>query len=380
MADQQRKPASGAGGRRLTRRELLEIAPGVGLGVAAAGLLAGCQPAPAATPSTGGAPAQAPAGQAPAQRRMRDVTFLLDVTPYGKHAFYYAGQDHGEFGRAGFNVKFASAQGSGDCVRKVAAKAADFGLADTGATILARAEGAAAKITFMTHYKNLMSVLSPKKNGIAKPADLEGKTIATTAGDASLVMLPAFAKINNFDAGKVQTLVTDFPSKLPAVQAGRAQGSFDYYTSWPTWEAAGRRQNEEMTALLYADYGLDMYNNGIVVTDDALRGDPSMVKEFLQALAEAIAWCVQDPDAANAITLKYNPALDRDIARRELQVAIDFLMVDEVRRNGIGTMSEDKMRTTYQLVITNYTDMKREVSFDEFWTTEFAPRGVLPKT
>lgn len=311
---------------------------------------------------------------------MRDVTFLLDVTPYGKHAFYYAGQDHGEFGRAGFNVKFASAQGSGDCVRKVAAKAADFGLADTGATILARAEGAAAKITFMTHYKNLMSVLSPKKNGIAKPADLEGKTIATTAGDASLVMLPAFAKINNFDAGKVQTLVTDFPSKLPAVQAGRAQGSFDYYTSWPTWEAAGRRQNEEMTALLYADYGLDMYNNGIVVTDDALRGDPSMVKEFLQALAEAIAWCVQDPDAANAITLKYNPALDRDIARRELQVAIDFLMVDEVRRNGIGTMSEDKMRTTYQLVITNYTDMKREVSFDEFWTTEFAPRGVLPKT
>ena len=375
MADQQPGRSRPAGGRRLTRRELLEMAPGVGLGVAATGLLAGCSPTPAAKPSTGGAPA----GQAPAQRSMRDVTFLLDVTPYGKHAFYYAGQDHGEFGRAGFNVKFASAQGSGDCVRKVAAKAADFGLADTGATILARAEGALAKITFMTHYKNLMSVLSPKKNGIAKPADLEGKTIATTAGDASLVMLPALAKINNFDASKVQTLVTDFPSKLPAVQAGRAAGSFDYYTSWPTWEAAGKRQNEEMTALLYADYGLDMYNNGIVMTDDTLRGDPSMVKEFLQALAEAIAWCVQDPDAANAITLKYNPALDRDIARRELQVAIDFLMVDEVRRNGIGTMSEDKMRQTYQLVTANY-ELKREVAFDEFWTTEFAPRGVLPKT
>ena len=166
---------------------------------------------------------------------------------------------------------------------------------------------------------------------------------------------------------------------LPAVQAGRANGSFDYYTSWPTWEAAGKKQNEEMTALLYADYGIDLYNNGVVIHDDTLRNDPSMVKEFLQAFAEAIAWCVQDPDAANAITLKYNPALDRDIARRELQVAIDFLMVDEVRRNGIGTMSEDKMRQTYQLVTANY-ELKRPVEFAEFWTTEFGPRGVLPKS
>jgi NitT/TauT family transport system substrate-binding protein len=379
MAEQASQASKPTGGRRLTRRELLEMAPGLGVGVAAAGLLAGCSTAPAAKPSAGSAPAQAPAGQAPAQRRMRDVTFLLDVTPYGKHALFYAGQDHGEFARAGFTVKFVSAQGSGDSVRKVAAKAADFGFADTGATILARAEGAQAKMTFMVHYKNLMSVLAPKKNGIARPADLEGKTIATTAGDASLVMLPAFAKLNNFDASKVQTLVTDFPSKLPAVQAGRAHGSFDYYTSWPTWEAAGKKQNEEMAALLYADYGIDLYNNGVVIPDDTLRSDPNMVKEFLQALAEAMAWCVQDPDAANAITLKYNPALDRDIARRELQVAIDFLLVDEVRRNGIGTMSEDKMRQTYQLVSANY-ELKREVAFDEFWTTEFAPRGVLPKT
>jgi NitT/TauT family transport system substrate-binding protein len=300
------------------------------------------------------------------------------VTPYGKHAFYYAGQDHGEFARAGFNVKFASAQGSGDCVRKVGAKAAEFGLADTGAVIVARAEGAMVQQTLMTHYKNLMSVLSPKKNGIARPQDLEGKTIATTAGDASLVLLPAFARINNFDASKVNTLVTDFPSKLPAVQAGRADGSFDYYTSWPTWLATGRRVNEEMSYLLYADWGLDIYNNGIVVADETLRSDPAMVKEFLQAMTEAIAWCVQDPDAANALTLKYNPALDKDVARQELQVAIDHLMVDEVRRNGIGLMTEAKMRQTHQLVSDNF-ELKRPVEFAEFWTNDFAPKGVIPK-
>src|SRR5687768_4701212 len=159
---------------RVSRRTFLGMTSGVG--VAAAGLLGACSSGGGAAPAK---PGGAPAAQAPAQRRTREVTFLLDVTPYGKHAFYYAGQDHGEFARAGFNVKFASAQGSGDCVRKVGAKAAEFGLADTGAVIVARAEGAMIQQTLMTHYKNLMSVLSPKKNGIARPQDLEGKTIAT---------------------------------------------------------------------------------------------------------------------------------------------------------------------------------------------------------
>jgi NitT/TauT family transport system substrate-binding protein len=372
MADAPERQPATPETQRLSRRAFLHLAQGVGLGVASAGLLAAC--APAAAPAPGGQAQPA----APAQRRMRDITFLLDVTPYGKHALYYAGADHGEFARAGFNVKFASAQGSGDNVRKIGAKAADFGLADTSAVIVARAEGAMIKQTFMTHYKNLMSVFSLKKHGINQPKDLEGKTIATTAGDASLVMLPAFARINNFDHTKVSTLITDFPSKLPAVLAGRAHASFDFYTSWPTWVRAGQRQNEEVSALRYADWGLDIYNNGIVVHDDLLRNEPNMVKEFLHALAEAIAWAVENPDAANAITLKYNPALDRDTAREELQVHIDHLMVDEVRRNGIGLMSEDKMRRTHQLV-SEYYDLKRPVEFEEFWTNEFVPRGIIPK-
>lgn len=368
--------------RLVNRRAFLRFAAGV----TSASLLAAC--APQAAPSPTVAPAKpaetkaeakpAEAKQAaPAQKKTRDIQFLLDVTPYGKHAFYYAPQEHGEWPRAGFNVKFASAQGSGDCVRKIGAKAADFGLADTGATIIARAEDAKVKQTFMTHYKNLMCVLSLKKSGISKPKDLEGKKIASVAGDASLTLLPAFAKINNIDKDKIEIVIMDFPSKVPNVMQGKVHGAYEFYTSWPTYVAQAKKINEEAAALLYADFGLDIYNNGIVAHDDTLK-DAAMVKEFYAAMAEGIKWAVENPDAANEFTLKYNPALDKAIARQELQVAIDHLMVDEVKKNGIGTMSTDKMQKTWQLVSENFP-LKRKVEFEEFWTNEFVPKGVIPR-
>ncbi|MBI4492145.1 MAG: ABC transporter substrate-binding protein [Chloroflexi bacterium] len=372
--------------RRLNRRTFLRVAVGAGLGVTSASLLAACAPAAApspaapAKPEPGTKPAAttAPAQQAPAQKQLRELQFLLDVTPYGKHALYYAPQEHGEFRKAGINMKFASAQGSADTARKIGARAADFGLADTGALIIARAEGAMIKQTFMTHYRNLMSIMSLKKYGIAKPKDLEGKTIAAVAGDAGRNLLPAFAKINNFDQNKMNIITTDFPSKLPAVLAGRAQGSYEFYTSWPTYVRGARKQNEEATVLLYAEWGLDMYNNGIVVHEDLLKNETSMVKEVLQALGEGIVWAAQNPDEANTMTLKYNPALDKETSREELQIALDFLLVDEVKKNGVGTMSKDKMQQTLDLVQDNF-ELKRKVALDEIWTAEFAPKGLVPR-
>ena len=44
--------------------------------------------------------------------------------------------------------------------------------------------------------------------------------------------------------------------------------------------------------------------------------------------------------AANDIMLKYAPQLTKETARAQLQIAIDHLMVDEVRRNGAGPMSQ----------------------------------------
>ncbi len=310
---------------------------------------------------------------------MRDVMLLLDVKPYGKHALYYAGMDHGDYKKAGFNVRFEGAQGSLDAATKVGAKVADFGLADTSALIVARSDGAMIKELFMTHYKSLVTVISFKKAGIKEPKDLVGKTIAGTVGDTGRVLAPALAKINNFDASKITYLTIEHPQKPATLAADKADAAFDYYTSMPSYEAAGKQVNQEPTALLYADWGLDIYNNGIIAHDDTLKSDPQMVKDFLGALGNGIVWAVENPDAATDIMLKYNPALSKDVAREQLQIHIDFMMVPEVKQHGIGPMETEKMQKTLDITQANF-DLKRKVSLDEIWSNNYTPKGLLPKT
>lgn len=334
--------------------------------------------APVATTTSAGAAAPTTAAAAPAQGKTRDLVFLLDIAPYGKHALFFAGLDHGDFAKAGFNVRFEAAQGSADAAQKIGAKAADLGFADTGSSILARAQGAAIKETFMVHYKNLMAIIALKSKGLNVPKDLEGKTIAATGGDAPRALLPGWAKINNFDASKVNLLTVEQPAKPATLVAGQADGAMDFYTAWPAYVSAAKQKNEEMSSILYADYGLDIYNNGVIAHEDTLKSDPTMVKTFLDALGRAMVWTVENPDDATTIFLKYNPALTKETARAQLQVAIDFLMVDEVKQHGIGPMSADKMQKTVGAISDNYK-LNRPVTADEIYTNDFAPTGLIPK-
>lgn len=386
------RPLLASGKRRFNRRALLRATIGVALGVTTASLVAACTPPAAPAPTAALAkPTAAPAAQptaavaskpaataAPTVGKARDLTFLLDITPYGKHALFYAGVEHGEFAKHGFNVKFEAAKGSGDSAAKIGAKTADLGFADTGSSILAIGQGAKIKEIFMVHYKNLMSIIALKKSGINAPKDLEGKIIAATSGDAPRVLLPVLAKINNFDASKVNLLTVDQPAKAATILAGRSQGAMDFYTAWPAYVSAAKQLNEEMAALLYADHGLDIYNNGVIAHEDVLKNDASMVKEFLQALGEAMVWTVENPDDATRISLKYNPALEFETARAQLQVAIDFLMVPEVKQHGIGPMEQAKMQKTLDVMSENF-QLGRKIELEEVWSNDFAPKGLIPK-
>ncbi len=351
---------SGSGGRPIDRRSFLKYA---GAGLAASGLLAGCG-------VTGGGGS----GQ-----NLRKVTFLFDVTPYGKHGLFYPGLDKGFWRENGLDVTIQSAQGSGDNVTKIGAKAADFGFADTGAVILGRAKGARVKETAMVHYKNLMCVIALKKFGINTPKDLEGHTFASTAADAGRILLPAWGKIAGFDDTKVNIITVDQAAKPGSMVAGQTQGALDYYTAYPAYVSTAKQQNEDVNAILYADYGMDLYNNGIIVHEDTLQSNPDLVRGFLNGLVQSIIYAVEHPDEATDITLKYNPGLTKDTARAQLQIAIDDLMVDEVKRNGVGPMSADKMRFTLDTISGAYP-LERQVTLDEIYTNDFVPKGQIPKT
>lgn len=307
------------------------------------------------------------------------ATLVLDVAPYGKHSPFYVAMDKGLWKKRGLNISIQSAKGSSDAVTKVGAGAGEFGFADTSAVIQGRANsGIEAKLVCMFHYRNLMSLQSLASTGIREPKDLEGKTIVTTAGDGGLVLLPALAKINGFDRKRVRITYAEHPSLARAVAGKKADGDIDYLTGYPSLEAAADKAREATAYFLYADYGLDVYNNGIFVTDKYLASSPDQVRAFTAGLVEAVLFTVAHPDGAVRIFQESVPGLSADIVKAQQQIAIDHLHVPEVEKNGFGPMSEKKMQYTLRLA-NKYFEVKKNITdVNDIYTNKYVPQGKVP--
>jgi NitT/TauT family transport system substrate-binding protein len=354
-----------------TRRSFLRKTGMLGMGVALGGVLSAC-----------GRDEESPGGGGSGERQedLKKVIAVVDTTPYGKHAPWFVALERGYWPDRGLDVQIQPGEGSADAVSKTASKVADIGFADTGTLIVARGNsGVKVKTTAMYHYKNLQCCLYNQQNPISEPNELPGKELAGAPGDASFVLLEALAKINGFDASEVKKIPTDTVNHVTSVVTGAADGALTYNTFFPGLEEA---LGDDAGSWLYADWGIDIYNNGIIVHEDTLESDPDMVTSFNEGWVEAVKWTVENPDEASEIFVSSQPAgeaISPDIARAQLQIALDHLLVPEVTEQGIGPMhDDDKMQRTLDL-ISEYFDLKEPVQLDDVYTNEFVPDGIVPQ-
>ena len=352
------------GNLNLDRRGFVSLVGSLGVGAFAASALSACG---SDSTATGGA-------------KTRKYTTVLDVAPYGKHAPWYVALEKGYWKKRGLNIQIQSAQGSGDAVTKLAAGAGEFVFADTSALILAVGnKNLKAKLVSMYHYKNLMSAEYLESSGIKEPKDLMGTTQYVIPGEGSFLLLPALAQKNGFDASKVKTVTGTFPGTVPAVAGGKADGTLTYATVFPALEAAAKKSGDKSGMFLYADYGIDVYNNGIMVTDKFLADHPEDVKAYCDGFAEAVVYSVKNPEKAAEIFVKHVPGLDAGLAQAQLEVAIDHLMVPEVEEHGFGPMDPDKMTITLDLV-NQYFDLKTPVTdINSIFSNAYVTKGQVPK-
>lgn len=317
-------------------------------------------------------PAFAPAAQTPEK-----VKFLLDFVPYGKHAMFYASLDKGFWREAGFDVTILKGEGSATTIANYAAGAVDFAFADSASLIIARGKGAKVKVAAMIHDKSLYGMGTLEGSGIKGPRDLEGKRIGGSVGDASRVIFPAFAKINNIDAGKVQWVTMTPAARIASLLAGQVDAVVAFATEGPTFSAKAREGGRQWREILYADHGFDTYSSGLLVREDLLASQPDRAKRWIEATMRGVAWSVENPDEALAIFLKHNPAVDRDQARAHFRIAVRHLMTDTAKREGIGYMDAAKMKRTVD-TITQYFPDAKGVTPDDLYTNRLLPK-LLPK-
>jgi len=286
-----------------------------------------------------------------------EMPFALDWQFEGPAAPYFMANEKGHFEAEGLIVEITPGQGSLDAIPKVATGAFPVGFADMASLIKFLDQNPDAPVTavMMFYDKPAFSIVGRKSLGIEEPKDLEDRVLGAPPPDGAWAQFPVFASENDIDVSKVKVEPVGFPTREPMLAEGQVAAVTGFsFTSFLNTIRLGVPE-EDMTVLLMADYGLDLYGNAIIVNTDFARENPEKVTGFLRAIAKGLQDTINDPEAGIAAMVSRNPAMDKDLELRRLELALrDNIVTDWVRENGVGGIDDARFANSLEQLAVTY--------------------------
>lgn len=290
-------------------------------------------------------------GGSAAAQGMTKLRFAADWAFQGPQAPFLMPHENGCYAKAGLDVVTDRGFGSGDTITKVASGAYDIGFADINAMMEYNARQPDSKLTavFMIYDGASLSIISRKGNGIAKPADLVGKTIAAPPGDASRRLFPVLAKANNFDPASIKWMNVS-PELRESMLARKSADAISgaSFTGYMGVRAAGVPK-EEVVMLRFPEYGASLYGSALVVKPAFAAASAAAVTSFIACVADGIAQSMKSPDAAIEALAKREKLTDKKIEMERMQLSIDWSIATPwVRENGMSKIDPVRLAKSVQ--------------------------------
>lgn len=285
------------------------------------------------------------------------VPFALDWKFEGPAAPYFVAIDDGYFSEQDLSVEISAGQGSLDAIPKVATGAFPVGFADINSLIkfLDQNPGAPVTAVMMIYDKPPFAVVGRKSLGVEVPKDLEGKVLGAPPPDGAWAQFPAFASANDLDMSKITVEPVGFPTREPMLAEGNVAAITGFsFSSYLNLVRLGVPE-EDISTILMADYGLQLYGNAIIVNTDYAAENPEVITGFLTAVAAGWKDAIADPAGAIDSLIERNPAADADLEQRRLQLSIDAnVLTDYAEANGMGGIDPARMDAALEQLAETY--------------------------
>jgi NitT/TauT family transport system substrate-binding protein len=314
----------------------------------------------AKTPAAAGGGSSAPA-------TMTKVTLTLNWVPYGEHAPFYYGVKKNFYKDEGIDLTIKAGTGSGTTIQQVDQKHTTFGWADTPVLLTSIAKGMKVKSLGSFLQKGPSSVEFLADKGINSPADLKGKKIGGTPGDALYVTFPAFLKANGLQPTDVTVVNLQPAEKIAALSEGRVDAIMGFFhDQGPTIEG---KTGKSVKYFLYADYGMNMLGTGIVANTDDLAANPDLAKRFVKATQKSWQEAAKDiPGAVDAMVGAADNEPPKDVLTKQLTRCLPLLQLD---KGSAGVNQEADWTNTINLM-SKYGPLKDPAAPDKYWDNTYA--------
>lgn len=283
-----------------------------------------------------------------------DIRFTLDWKFEGPAAPFFVAIDKGYFKAEGLDVTIDTGAGSREAIPRVATGTYAMGFGDINSLVKAIDETPDLKVkaVMMIYERPPFAVIGRKSLGITTdPKSLEGKTLGAPPPDGAFAQWKAFAQVSKLDLSKITIESVGFPVREPMLAQGKVHGIFGFsFSSVLNLKAQGVPESD-ISLILMAENGLDLYGNAIMVNTDFAAKNPEAVKGFIRALVKGVRDTVKDPASAVDGVLKRNDVVKKDVELERLKMSLaQNFVTPAVKKNGFGGIEDAKMKKSIELL------------------------------
>ena len=209
-------------------------------------------------------------------------------------------EDKGYYRAQGLSLTYLPGAGGGDAVRNLLSGQADVAFTDPGSLFAALDKGERLRAIYDIYPQNVFNVVSLRKSGIRKPADLKGRKIGVyslaSGTRQALQVLLQQAGLTEADVTVVVTGLLNFAPLL--------QGQVDATAATDTGLAIGRRRGLGEVDVMEVGQFLKVSSDLFVVREDTYQRRKDVLRRFLRAYRDAAAWMIAEPAEAAQLAVK----------------------------------------------------------------------------
>jgi NitT/TauT family transport system substrate-binding protein len=238
----------------------------------------------------------------PALAQDTEIQFALDWRFEGPSAPYFLAIDNGYFAEQGLSVEVTAGQGSLDAIPKVASGAFPMGFADINSLMrfLDQNPGAPVTAVMMVYDSPPFAIVGRVSQGISGIEDLEGSVLGAPPPDGAWAQFPILAAVNDIDVSTITVEEVGFPTREPMLAEGNVDAVTGFnFSSYLSLARLGIPE-DDITTIMFADHGVALYGNAVIVNTDFAAENPDAVTGALTAIAQGWADAIADPAAGAA--------------------------------------------------------------------------------
>jgi NitT/TauT family transport system substrate-binding protein len=241
----------------------------------------------------------------PSKTRAAEAVTYLFPAPPTLPAFgpIQLAKGKGYFANAGLDVNYAVARGGVDVAKQVGAGNAPLGGIVADGPILVRQNGVPIKVVAVFGGKGFMQLVAREDSGIAKPADLKGKTVSVMSfQDTTFYALLGLLASAGLGQDDVNIQAAGPAGVWEFVATGKAAAMAGVPDWIPPVQAAGVKVN-----VIPTDEFFPHMAQGIGASDQVIKEKPELVRKFVQAALRGMKDIMEDPNKAAEEFVKFVP-------------------------------------------------------------------------